>query len=265
MNRTRGLRTRLTGWGLHLAAALVVAVVVGAWASARAAEPVARAGEPAKARPLNIVVYGGSGNIGSRIVNEAAARGHHVTVVDRSPKPDLAPKGVRLVTGDALDPKDILKNIEGADVVVSSVVVRPAPTPDFALSVVKSVVAALRMQTGAKKTRFIDVGGASSLNNAEGKRIIDTRPAGPPNGEVRSSVDALDWLRSDVKDVSWTFFSPAGRIAPSTRTGKFRVGTDTIVTDDKGQSAISMEDYAVAMVDEIEKPQFVNKRFTVGY
>jgi hypothetical protein len=109
------------------------------------------------------------------------------------------------------------------------------------------------------------VGGASSLNNAEGKRIIDTRPAGPPNGEVRSSVDALDYLRAEVKDVTWTFFSPAGRIAPGTRTGKFRVGTDTIVTDDKGQSAISMEDYAVAMVDEIENPQFLNKRFTVGY
>lgn len=267
MNKARGWRNRLTGWGLHLVAALGVAIIVGAMANVHAAEaqPVARTAEPPKAKPLNIVVYGGSGNIGSRIVKEAAARGHHVTVVDRNPKPDLAPPGVKLVTGDALDPNDILKNIAGADVLVSSVVVRPAPTPDFALSVVKAMVAAVRMQTGPKKVRFIDVGGASSLNNAEGKRIIDTRPKGPPNGEVTSSVDALDYLRADVKDVTWTFFSPAGRIAPGTRTGKFRVGTDTIVTDEKGQSAISMEDYAVAMVDEIEKPQFLNRRFTVGY
>jgi putative NADH-flavin reductase len=220
------------------------------------------------AKPLSIVVYGGSGNIGSRIVNEAAARGHTVTVVDRSPKPELAPKGVKLVTGDALSPADITKNIAGADVLVSSVVVRPAPTADFALSVVKAMVAGQRAQTGAKKTRLLVVGGASSLYNADGTRIIDrfgSNMATAMAGEVKSSVDSLDWLRAEVKDVSWTFFSPAGNIRPGTRTGKFRLGTEQLVADDKGQSAISMEDYAVAMLDEIEKPQFVNKRFTVGY
>ncbi len=220
------------------------------------------------ARPLHIVVYGGSGNIGSRIVNEAAARGHTVTVVDRSPKPDLAPKGVKLVTGDALDPNDIVKNIAGADVLVSSVVVRPAPTADFALRVVKSMVTGQRLQTGGKKARLIVVGGASSLYNADGSRIIDRFGTSMPTamaGEVKASVESLDWLRAEVKDVAWTFFSPAGNIHPGTRTGKFRLGNEQLVVDDKGQSAISMEDYAVALVDEIEKPQFVNKRFTVGY
>jgi len=220
------------------------------------------------AKPLNIVVYGGSGNIGSRIVNEAAARGHTVAVVDRSPKPELAPKGVKLVTGDALDPNDIAKNIAGADVLVSSVVVRPAPTADFALRVVKSMVAGQRLQTGGKKARLIVVGGASSLYNADGSRIIDRFGTSMPTamaGEVKASVESLDWLRAEVKDVAWTFFSPAGNIRPGTRTGKFRLGNEQLVVDDKGQSAISMEDYAVALVDEIEKPQFVNKRFTVGY
>jgi putative NADH-flavin reductase len=231
------------------------------------------AAEPVKAaRPQTIVVYGGSGNIGSRIVNEAAARGHKVIVVDRAPKPELAPKGVALVTGDALSPEDILKNIAGADAVVSAVIVRPAPTADFALRVVQSFVTALRQQQGAKKTRFLDVGGGSSLLNADGKRIFDTisartGAAGMPvgmAGEVKSAVDALDYLRT-VNDITWTYFSPSGRIAPGTRTGKFRLGTDTVVTDASGVSAISMEDYAVAMVDEIEKPQFLNKRFTAGY
>jgi putative NADH-flavin reductase len=218
------------------------------------------------AKPLNIVVYGGSGAIGSRIVNEAAARGHKVTVVDKSPKADAAPKGVTVVSGDALDPKDILKNIAGADVLVSSVVVRPAPTPDFALRIVKSEVEALRQQTGAKKTRLMIVGGASSLFNAQGQRIIDTFPGGRANGEIGAAVDALDWLRSDVKDsVSWTFFSPAGNISAGTRTGKFRLGGEQLVVDAQGRSAISMEDYAVAMLDEIEKPQYLNNRFTVGY
>lgn len=249
----------------RLLVAALLAVV--APAAVLAAEPVKAA------KPQTIVVYGGSGNIGSRIVNEAAARGHTVIVVDRNPKPELAPRGVKLVAGDALDPKDILKNIAGADAVVSAVVVRPAPFPDFALKVVQSFVTALRQQPGPKKTRFLDVGGASSLYNAEGKRIIDTfgsrggANGGMPTamaGEVRSAVDALDYLKT-VNDITWTFFSPAGSISPGVRTGIFRLGTDTIVTDAKGVSAISMEDYAVAMVDEIEKPQFLNKRFTAGY
>ena len=216
------------------------------------------------AKPLTIVVYGGSGNIGSRIVNEAAARGHNVTLVDRSPKPELAPKGVKVVTGDVFDSQDFLKNVAGADAVISSIVVRPAPTTDFALSVVKAEVTALRAQTGPKKTRLLVVGGGSSLYNAEGKRLIDTRPP-RQDGEVRSSVDSLDYLLAEVKDVQWTFFSPGGNISPGTRTGKFRLGTDTLLVDANGKSAISMEDYAVAMIDEIEKPQFINRRFTASY
>jgi putative NADH-flavin reductase len=221
------------------------------------------------ARPLKIVVYGGSGAIGSRIVNEAMNRGHAVTIVDRNPRPIEGTHAghVKMIKGDALDPADIAKNIAGADVLVSSVTVRPAPTPDFALRIVQAMVAALRTQTGAAKTRFLDVGGASSLYNAQGKRIIDTFPAGMSDsgrGEVKSAVDALDWLRT-VNDVSWTFFSPSMSIFPGTRTGKFRIGTDQLVVDAQGRSAISMEDYAVAMLDEIEKPQFLNKRFTAGY
>ena len=221
------------------------------------------------AKPLHIVVYGGSGAIGSRIVKEALARGHSVAVVDRDPKPVQGPQAgqATLVKGDALDPQDIARNIAAADVLVSSVVVRPAPTPDFALRVVQSMVAALRTQTGSRKTRFLDVGGASSLYNADGKRIIDTLPAGmveSSRGEVRSAVDALDWLRT-VKDVSWTFLSPSMRIAPGARTGKFRIGTEQLIVDAAGNSAISMEDYAVAMLDEIETPRHVNSRFTVGY
>lgn len=218
------------------------------------------------ATPLNIVVYGGSGNAGSRIVKEAAARGHTVTVVDRSPKPDLAPQGVKVVTGDAMDAKDIAKNIAGADVVVSSVIVRPTPTPTFAVDIVKAMVEAQRSQTSGKKTRLIVVGGASSLNNAQGQRIVDTLPnmGGGTMNEIKSAVDALDYLRT-VTDTSWTFFSPSSSFSPGQRTGTFRLGTDTLLVGANGRSAISMEDSAVAILDEIEKPQYVNKRFTAGY
>ena len=217
---------------------------------------------------LKITVYGGSGNIGSRIVKEAVARGHTVTVVDRAPKAELAPPGVKLIVGDALSAADTARNIAGQDVVVSSVILRSAPSPDFALNVAQAMVEAQRAQKAGVKTRLLVVGGASSLYNAEGKRIVDTLPANLPQGmqwEVRSAVAALDWLRSDVKDTSWTYFSPAANIAPGPRTGKFRLGTEQLVVDAQGRSAISMEDFAVAMLDEIEKPQFVNKRFTVGY
>jgi putative NADH-flavin reductase len=218
------------------------------------------------AKPLNILVYGGSGAIGSRIVSEAVARGHHVMIVDRSPKPEAAPKGVHVMKGDAFDSAEIGRNIVGADVLVMAVAVRPTPTPDFYVRLVKAAVEAQRAQKG-KKTRYLVVGGASSLEVAPGKRLVDTLPSTLPEGtlnEVRSMVDALDYLRT-VKDTSWTFFSPASSITPGTRTGRFRIGQDQLVVDAAGKSAISMEDYAVAMLNEIEKPQYVNKRFTVGY
>jgi putative NADH-flavin reductase len=238
---------------------LLVSIALGAMAVCGVAVAQTKA-----EKPLNIVVYGGSGNIGSRIVNEAAARGHNVTVVDKSPKPDLAPKGVKVVAGDVFDKQDILKNIAGADALVSSIVVRPAPTPDFALSVVKSEVEALRAQTGAKKTRLLIVGGGSSLYGADGKRVIE-RFGGRQDGEVKSSVDSVDWLKAEVKDVQWSFFSPNGNFAPGKRTGTYRFGTDKVIVDATGRSAISYEDYAAAMLDEIEKPQFINKHFTAGY
>jgi putative NADH-flavin reductase len=244
-------REVLTAWGVMVLGAMLAGV------------PAPAAAQTKAAKPLKIVVYGGSGAIGSRIVNEAVARGHQVTVVDRSLKPELAPRGVRLVQGDALDAQDIAKNIVGQDAVVSSVIVRPAPTADFSLKIAQAMVAAQRAQKGKSKTRFLMVGGASSLLNAQGKRLIDSAQ-GPVSNEVSGAVAALDWLRT-VKDVKWTFFSPAQRITPGTRTGKFRVGGDQVVLDAEGRSAISMEDYAVAMVDEIEKPKFLNKRLTVGY
>jgi putative NADH-flavin reductase len=247
-------RIAIFNWLLALAAG---AFALGGYSAASLAQTRA-------ATPLNIVVYGGSGNAGSRIAKEAAARGHTVTVVDKSPKPDRAPPGVKVVTGDAMDAKDIAKNIAGADAVVSAVIVRPTPTPTFAVDIAKAMIEAQRSQTG-KKARVIVVGGASSLNNAQGQRIVDTLPAGMgSNNEIKSAVDALDYLL-ELKDASWTFFSPSSSFSPGQRTGTFRLGTDTLLTGANGRSAISMEDAAVAILDEIEKPQYINKRFTAGY
>jgi len=240
-------------------------LAVAAGCVALALTPVVMAQTKA-AKPLHITVYGGSGNIGSRIVAEAVARGHVVKLVDRSPKADAAPAGVTVVQGDVFDVADIKKNLAGQDVIITAVAARPIPTPDFYLRLVKGVVEAQRAQSG-NKPRYLVVGGASSLEIAPGQRYADTLPATLPEGtrnEIFSMIAALDYLRT-VSDVSWTFFSPAATIAAGTRTGKFRVGGDQLLKDDKGESRISFEDYAVAMLDEIEKPRFPNKRFTVAY
>jgi putative NADH-flavin reductase len=223
-------------------------------------------GQDKAAHPLKIVVYGGGGNIGSRIVAEAAARGHQVTVVDRNPKDGSTPPGVKLVKGDVFDTGDVAKMIAGQDVVITAVAVRPTPTRDFYVRMVKSVVAAQRYVPGVKP-RFYIVGGASSLEVAPGKRLVDTLPPTLPDGvknEILSMVDALDYMRT-VDDVPWTFFSPPQNIAAGARTGKFRIGGDQLLKDANGDSRISYEDYAVAMLNEIEKPKYLNKRFTVAY
>ncbi|MET0293328.1 MAG: NAD(P)H-binding protein [Steroidobacteraceae bacterium] len=220
------------------------------------------------AKPQRIVVYGGSGAIGSRIVTEALARGHEVTAVDRDPKQPAGPVNpkLKLVKGDAFDAADIGRNVAGKDVLITAVAVRPTPTRDFYVRLVKAMVEAQRSQKG-KQARLFVVGGASSLETGDGKRVVDTLPASLPEGsrnEILSMVDALDYLRT-VSDTSWTFFSPAAQIAPGTRTGRFRLGGDTLLKDEKGESRISMEDFAVATLDEIENPKYRNKRFTIAY
>lgn len=247
------MRKALRAAGLALLAVFAAALPAGPAAAQEKA-----------AQPLKIVVYGGSGNIGSRIVAEAAARGHEVTVVDRDPRADRAPPGVKLVRGDALDARDVARNIAGQDAFVSAVIVRPPPIPDFSLKVAQAAVEAQRSLPGGKKPRLLVVGGASSLYNAEGKRIVDTFPPSMAVPEIRSAVAALDFLRT-VGDVPWTYFSPPADIRPGERTGRFRLGKDQLLVDESGRSAISMEDYAIAMVDEIENARHLNARFTAAY
>jgi uncharacterized protein len=252
----RSLRRKLLGF-------------VGAAAVALVGSAATTGGTLAAQPTLKIVVYGGSGAIGSRIVSEALSRGHHVTVVDRNPKAVAGAPADRfkLVKGDAFSTPDIIANTKDQNALVMAVAVRPAPTADFYVRMVKAAVAAQRAQEGAAKTRLLVVGGASSLLLPDGRRLLDTFPKdmlATGGNEVRSMVDALDYLRT-VTDTSWTFFSPPMQIDAGARTGKYRLGNDQLLSDAKGVSKISMEDYAVAMLDEIEKPQHVNRRFTAAY
>jgi len=226
----------------------------------------------AAAAPLKILVYGGTGNIGQRIVNEALARGDDVTVVVRNP-PTAAPprERLRFVQGNVLDAGDVEKQIAGHDLVIDAVSEGALPTglpaqpqaPHFYAHVAQVLVDAAR-HVGSKAPRLMFVGGASSLLDIDGKLMVDKMPAGGPDSVFYLMTEELDYLRT-VKDVSWTVLTPAGDIRAGARTGKFRLGTDTIVKDASGNSSISEEDFAVAMIDEAHTPRHIGARFTLGY
>jgi len=214
------------------------------------------------ASPLRVVVYGGTGNIGQRIVREALDRGDTVTVVVRDPSAmaEQLPR-LHVLKGDVLDSAEVARTIAGSDVVVSAVAFRK-PTPDFAAyrRAAESLVTALR-SLGSRAPYLIVVGGAGSLEQPPG---IHFEIPVAWREEVNGQNDSLAYYRT-IADVRWTYLSPAYMITPGTRTGKFHLGGDQFITDAKGNSRISMEDYAVAIIDEAEKPAHVRKRFTIGY
>ena len=219
----------------------------------------------ADSNPLKITVIGGSGMIGQRIVREALERGHQVTVVARDPA-RVTEKHERLTVarGDALDSDAIAKVVAGQDVVISAVGAARAENPDYNLylTAADSLITALR-SLGESAPRLIVVGGVGTLKDASGTLLLERAPK-ERKPEHLGQKAALDFYRT-VEDVKWTYVSPPGRIAPGERTGRYRVGDDTLLVAPDGASSISMEDYAVALIDEAEKPQHLMRRFTVGY
>ena len=218
----------------------------------------------ADAAPATIVVFGGTGSIGQRIVKEALTRGATVTVVVRDTTAStLAPDArLTLVKGDVLDAAEDARLIKGASAVVCAVSFRKPPDPGAYRKAAIALIVALR-GAGPTAPQLVFVGGAGSLEVKPGVLLVDGMPAAY-RGEVLGQKDALDYLRT-VKDAPWTYFSPAGSIFAGTRTGKFRLGGERLVVDASGESRISMEDYAVAVLDEIGKPAHLRQRFTIGY
>lgn len=222
-------------------------------------------GNAAAADSLKIAVIGGTGNVGKRIVAEALNRGHQVTIVSRDPS-RVKDKHERLSAkqGNVLNAQQVAKVAAGQDVLVSAIGADRANNPDYHIyrKAGESLVKALRT-LGPKAPRLIAVGGAGSLEIAPGVLLVTKIPQ-TYRAEVLGQKEALDYYRT-VSDVKWTYFSPAGSLEPGKRTGKFRLGDDKLVTDAKGDSRISIEDYAVALIDEAEKAEHVGRRFTIGY
>lgn len=214
---------------------------------------------------MKIVVFGVTGNIGRRVAAEAIQRGHEVIGVARDPsKADPVP-GVRITAGDATDAASVAQAVRGADVVVSAVSPRPGTTgsaPKLA-DAARGLIAGLK-EAGVK--RLIVVGGAGSLEVAPGVALMDA-PGFPEAylGEAIEGRDSLNVYRTEAQGLDWTFVSPAAEIGPGERTGEYRTTIDQFITDEHGHSRISYDDYAVALLDEIENPQHVGRRFGVAY
>ena len=213
-----------------------------------------------------IVLIGASGFVGAAILNEALNRGHKVVAIVRNPeKIAVKHENLTLVKGDVSAPNLRKELSKGKDAVVSAY--NPGWTnPNIYEETLTVYPRILEEAKEAGVKRLLCVGGAGTLFCAPNLRVVD---AGVIPAEILPAVKSLGIFYLDIlmneKAIDWVFFSPAGNIAPGERTGKFRLGKDDLIVDEKGNSNISVEDYAVAMIDELENEKHHQERFTIGY
>jgi putative NADH-flavin reductase len=207
---------------------------------------------------MKVVLYGATGNAGSRILKELTQRGHKVIAVARNVS--NVPTGVDARLDDLSSVDKIASIIGGAEAVVSAYA-PPPDEPNQLLGVTERQIAAIKI---AGKARLIVVGGAGSLEVAPGVSLLASGHLPEAWVPIATSHEkALKLLQSS--DINWTYFSPAAFFEPGERTGRFRLGTNELISNEKGESRISMEDYAIALVDELESPSHERARLSIGY
>ena len=214
---------------------------------------------------MKIALIGASGFVGSSLLNEALNRGHEVTAIVRHPeKITLESDRLTVKKGDVQKEYEVTTLVAGHDAVVSAY----NPGWDNPNIYNDSLAGLQSIQSGTKKAgikRLLVVGGAGSLEVAPGVQLVDTPQFPEPwKAGALAARDYLTILRKET-DLDWTFLSPAILLEPGERTGKFRLGTEQPVFDANGNSKISVNDLAVALLDELENPQFIRQRFTLGY
>jgi putative NADH-flavin reductase len=203
---------------------------------------------------MNIVLAGATGNIGSRILDEALRRGHRVTGLSRDPAKLAARSGLQAKKANTAEVAAFADALKGHDAAILSV--------KWNENDVHQVFDALR-KAGIKRCLFVV--GAGSLLRSDGRTHFDhmaEKGIQPPTS--KPAALALAEVQK-VTDLDWTAISPPASIQPGERTGKFRLGRDQLLEDDNGKSEISREDFAVAILDEIEKPKHIRRRFTAAY
>ncbi len=212
---------------------------------------------------MHIALYGATGKSGSAILTELLSRGHQVTAIVRDPAKLAARPGLTIKQGTVDSASAIAAAIPAAaDAVVSAYA--PPLTKEGVrelIPVTQHFIDAVK-QTGTK--RFLFVGGAGSLFVAPGVTLIASGYLPESYMDIAvAHADALELIQKS--DINWTCFSPAGFFEPGPRTGMFRIAKDDLVADAQGNSKISFDDYAIALVDELENPHYQRQRFTIGY
>jgi hypothetical protein len=201
---------------------------------------------------MKIALIGASGYVGSKVLKEALERGHDVTAIVRHPERLTEHPHLKSVKGDIKKDEEMAQILAGHDVVVTTVHYDDGP---LLLREIK--------KSGVK--RFVSVGGAGSLEVKAGIQFVDT----PEFPEIylkgaQITRDFYELVRKD-KELDWTIVTPSAELVPGERTGQYRIGHDNLLFNNTGKSTVSVEDLAHAMLEEIENPQFIRKRFTVGY
>ncbi|MEP6958954.1 MAG: NAD(P)-dependent oxidoreductase [Nitrospirota bacterium] len=213
---------------------------------------------------MKIALIGATGFVGSAILKEALDRGHEVAAIVRNPDTLTPHAKLHPTKGDVYNEDAVVRLVAGHDAVISAF--NPGwSNPDIYSQQVKGTHSIINGVKKAGVKRLLFVGGAGSLEAKPGVQAVDLPgfPAEYKQGAL-ATRETLNMLRKE-STLDWSFLSPSADLSPGQRTGKFRLGTDQMLKDAKGESRISVEDYAMAMIDEVEKPKHVCRRFTVGY
>ena len=214
----------------------------------------------------SVVLIGASGFVGNAILNELLSRGHKVTAVVRNPKKiNVTNSKLEIVKTDVSDTNVMVEICKGKEAIISAY--NPGwANPDIYEETLRNYPLILEAAKRSGAKRLLCVGGAGTLFCAPGLRVVDSGaiPDAIMDGVKSLGEFYLNTLMNE-KTIDWIFFSPAGTLESGKRTGKFRLGKDDLIVDKNGISHISVEDYAVAMVDELENPKHHYERFTIGY
>ena len=213
-----------------------------------------------------IVIIGATGYVGSAILKEALGRGHQVKAIVRDPsKLTLIHPHLKVVGGSVTDTDFLSRELAKSDAVISAF--NPGwSNPHIYEETLEGYGSILCAVRNSGVHRFLMVGGAGSLLVAPGRQLMD-EPDVPKKllPGIRGMAKVYTDLLLPEKSVDWVFLSPAANMAPGERTGKFRLGKDELIVDESGDSNISVEDFAVAMIDELEQEKHHQERFTLGY
>lgn len=209
---------------------------------------------------MKVALYGSTGKAGSRILKELVSRGHRVTAIARDPAKLEGIAGITSKKDDLSDVNRTTEAIRGVDAVISAY----GPPQDKTDEIVEVTQRQVEAVKRAGNPRLLVVGGAGGLNVAPGVTLLESGYLPDAYKPIaKSHVRALKVL--EASEIDWTYLAPAAYFEPGERTGKFRVGKDELIANEKQESRISMEDYAIALVNELEKPAHRKQRFSVGY